>query len=74
MAFEDRLFEFLPNPDAVGSSEYRVLYQHVQETVESANIGVDDVRALLLSSFAEIEEELGRFRHLIVEAQKPSKI
>ena len=69
--FEDRLFELLPDPDEAGSSEYRMLYEHTQETVETANIGGDDVADFLLGSLDQVEEELRRFRHLIEEAQKP---
>ena len=72
LAFEDRLVELLPDPDVTGSSEYRMLYDHVLETIQDANIGGDDVRELLLSSLAEVEEELGRFRHLIAESLKPT--
>ena len=66
--FEDRLVELLPDPDSVGSSEYRMLYEHVLSTIQDANIGGDDVASLLRSSLDEVEEELGRFRSLIREA------
>jgi hypothetical protein len=71
LAFEDRLFELLPDPDDVGTSEYRMLYEYTQETVEVANIGGDDVADLLLSSLYELEEGIGNLRHLIEKASKP---
>jgi hypothetical protein len=71
-AFEDRLVELLPDPDGVGSSEYRMLHEHVLDTIQDANIGGDDVASLLRSSLDELEDEVARVRSLIREASRPA--
>ena len=68
LEFEDKLFDLLPDPDSVGTSEYSLLYGHMQDVVQSAAIGGDDVASLVLSSLDEVGEELLRFRAIAREA------
>jgi hypothetical protein len=65
--FEDRLLTLLPDPDEIGTSEYRLLYDHIHETV-AGHDGGEPLPWLLTSSLDEIDGEVARFRRLIEEA------
>jgi len=48
--YEDRLFDALTPPDMVGSSEYLAVYELLQTVVESACIGNDDPRQMVMAT------------------------
>lgn len=52
--WEDRLFDFLPDPDMVGQSEYATIHEHLRMVVESANVSGEDPREWVVVALTEL--------------------
>jgi hypothetical protein len=73
-AFEDRLFATLEDPDRVEVPGYTAVYQYLQEMVEVANIGGDDVREMVLTSLDEMTDILASVKETVARVDELSAI
>jgi hypothetical protein len=61
----DFTLDQLPDPDMVGTSEYRALYELVSDVAQSAISGGEDPREYVRGSLDELRAEIDRVQGLL---------
>ncbi len=65
------IFDSLPDPDMVGTSEYHTIYSHVSDVVDSARFSGDDVTEAVRGTLDELRNELERFTIAFTDFHDP---
>lgn len=71
--WEDQLFERMVDPsaeDELGESEYRTIYEHIQNIVESANVSEDAPREWVYATLDELTDAIARIRRDCLETDE----
>ena len=65
VTMSDFTLDQLPDPDMVGTSEYRALYELVSDVAQSAISGGEDPREYVRGSLDELRAEIDRVQGLL---------